>query len=271
MSVSVDVRVRPWLGFVSELVSTGMTRFPFEAVFSQVHETFECDAVTWNWADSASDFGVEFDPAFGPIPPHLTELWNSGEIIRRNGLLRWFLRTGSTAAQTLERVPSAINPPADRAFVREALEPIGGVQQLSMPYLVDPVRGRHLAIVVGRNGSDFSDDDLEVARLLQSALKALQVQADILGDANPAHPRAVPTPALTGRELSVLQLLADGYTADGIARRLGNSPRTVEKHLQNLYRKLEVNDRLRAVLVGSRHHLCRASVSDGPRRTDAPR
>jgi DNA-binding CsgD family transcriptional regulator/tetratricopeptide (TPR) repeat protein len=53
---------------------------------------------------------------------------------------------------------------------------------------------------------------------------------------------------LTIREQEVLTLLADSMTAEAIARRLGISPRTVHRHLQNLYRKLGATNRLAAVL-----------------------
>ncbi|PRY37991.1 LuxR C-terminal-related transcriptional regulator [Umezawaea tangerina] len=53
---------------------------------------------------------------------------------------------------------------------------------------------------------------------------------------------------LTQRELTVLQVLAEGLTADAIARRLDISPRTVHRHLQHLYRKLGTTDRLATVL-----------------------
>ena len=52
---------------------------------------------------------------------------------------------------------------------------------------------------------------------------------------------------LTGRELAVLALLAEGLTAEAIGRRLGVSRHTVRKHLEHLYRKLGVGDRLVAV------------------------
>ncbi|MFG1947476.1 response regulator transcription factor [Nonomuraea sp. NPDC048826] len=55
---------------------------------------------------------------------------------------------------------------------------------------------------------------------------------------------------VTGRELAVLTLLADGLTATAMGHRLGISPRTVAKHQQNLYRKLDVADRVTAVLRG---------------------
>lgn len=53
---------------------------------------------------------------------------------------------------------------------------------------------------------------------------------------------------LTNRERDVLGLLGTGQTADAVARRLGLSPRTVQKYLERVYSKLEVSDRLSAVL-----------------------
>lgn len=53
---------------------------------------------------------------------------------------------------------------------------------------------------------------------------------------------------LTRREREVLAQLATGSTAAGIGRRLQISERTVHKHLENVYAKLEVHDRLGAVL-----------------------
>lgn len=52
---------------------------------------------------------------------------------------------------------------------------------------------------------------------------------------------------LTSRERQVLELLSEGYTMRQIATRLSISPRTVETHVANLYRKLGVRTRVQAV------------------------
>jgi DNA-binding CsgD family transcriptional regulator len=52
---------------------------------------------------------------------------------------------------------------------------------------------------------------------------------------------------ITSREREVLELLSRGLLATSIASRLSLSPRTVHKHLGNIYRKLGVHDRLVAV------------------------
>ena len=60
--------------------------------------------------------------------------------------------------------------------------------------------------------------------------------------------KAVQLGVLTARERGVIMLLGDGMTAVAIAHRLCISPRTVHKHLENIYAKLGVRDRLGAVL-----------------------
>ena len=64
---------------------------------------------------------------------------------------------------------------------------------------------------------------------------------------------------LTCRELAVLHLLVEGCTAVAMAHRLGISVRTVQKHLEHVYRKLGVTDRLRAVLAAQEAGLLRDS------------
>lgn len=63
--------------------------------------------------------------------------------------------------------------------------------------------------------------------------------------------RAVPSgTGLTRREVEVLGMMAEGMLATTIASRLDVSPRTVHKHLGNVYRKLGVHDRMLAVRQG---------------------
>ncbi len=69
--------------------------------------------------------------------------------------------------------------------------------------------------------------------------------------------------SLTPRELEVLRLLAEGLLARTIAMRLSLSPRTVHHHLGSIYDKLEVRDRLAAVLKAREQGLL---LSDPHRR-----
>lgn len=63
-----------------------------------------------------------------------------------------------------------------------------------------------------------------------------------------------PLDVLTVRERELLAALADGWTNQQIAARIGISRNTVKYHLKNLYEKLDVNNRAMAVaLFMSRH------------------
>ena len=52
---------------------------------------------------------------------------------------------------------------------------------------------------------------------------------------------------LTGREIQILRLVAEGRTNASIAHALEVSPRTIAKHLEHIYRKLQVSSRAAAV------------------------
>lgn len=59
--------------------------------------------------------------------------------------------------------------------------------------------------------------------------------------------RAVASLGISGRELEVLELLAEGHSNREIADRLHVSPHTVKTHLGHLYGKLDVSRRTQAV------------------------
>ncbi|MGC3954303.1 MAG: helix-turn-helix transcriptional regulator [Propionicimonas sp.] len=91
--------------------------------------------------------------------------------------------------------------------------------------------------------------DEESQRLLHRACRPLTV---LWPRAAQAYAQQRATNAdfnITERERQVLELLARGLLATSIASRLNLSPRTVHKHLGNIYRKLGVHDRLVAVGV----------------------
>ena len=66
-----------------------------------------------------------------------------------------------------------------------------------------------------------------------------------------------PEPRLTGRELEVADLVAEGLTNHAIARRSSVAPRTAEAHVENIRRKLEVHSRAQIAAWVIEHRLRR--------------
>jgi pimeloyl-ACP methyl ester carboxylesterase/DNA-binding CsgD family transcriptional regulator len=66
---------------------------------------------------------------------------------------------------------------------------------------------------------------------------------------------ASPAPQLTGRELEVAELVAEGLTNHAIARRLSVAPRTAEAHVENIRRKLGVRSRAQIAAWVTEHRL----------------
>ncbi len=73
--------------------------------------------------------------------------------------------------------------------------------------------------------------------------------------------REMPPPkdkgALTKREVQVALLIADGLSNKEIANRLFISERTVKTHLHNIFKKINVSQRIQVALHTLRHHLNR--------------
>jgi DNA-binding CsgD family transcriptional regulator len=105
---------------------------------------------------------------------------------------------------------------------------------------------RLLRIVVARRGP-FTARDVAVADLLQRHLPAVVAHAGLRAaeEGRPA-PEALADRSLTEREREVLALVAAGRTNRDIARALFIQPRTVEKHIENICRKLGASNRAAA-------------------------
>ena len=126
----------------------------------------------------------------------------------------------------------------------EVLGPMGTPRMLAIPLRFGPHGGEGYAVT--RSGRDFCARDRDVAQALQPALVALHRRSRRRAAVGSSPPLPA-APPMTPRELDVLCLLSEGWSAQSISRRLGIRPATVRKHLEHVYAKLGTSDRLTAV------------------------
>lgn len=128
---------------------------------------------------------------------------------------------------------------------------LGTSDQAVLPLAVDRYGAQALGFA---RRDEYRERDLEILRAAQGPLLALRrflaraqrppACQDRLEGAE-AGDRSLRV--MTRREQVILTLLAEGLRARTIAERLQLSTRTVEKHLEHIYRKLGTTDRMLAV------------------------
>ena len=115
----------------------------------------------------------------------------------------------------------------------------------------DLPRGR-VALLPGSQPALFIDDPVAIARMLADFYCDGTVPDDtVLGSMESAPA----TDGLSRREVEVLRLVAAGESNAAIARRLGLSPHTVERHVANIYRKIDARGRADATAYALRQRL----------------
>lgn len=180
---------------------------------------------------------------------------------------------GSVAAQlpTLQRIATHPGPGVvvlselitrrrwhDTEVYRRCLGRIDLDDQLAC--VVDVVDGTARGITLNRRGRAFTRTDAVLLEMAAPHLAAAIRRAHASGSPYAAveitptprlrwvlPPPGPAGPRLTRREHEVLALVATGLTSRRIATRLGVSIRTVDKHLENAYRALGVDNRMAAI------------------------
>lgn len=145
---------------------------------------------------------------------------------------------------------------------RGAIDPLRRAQEVwqrvGAPYLAARIR-----LLVARAFEVLGDLDgaaleLDAARKVFAQLGAAPDLAAIEAGAAPAHAeasRARGAHGLSARELEVLLLVAAGKTNKAIARALFLSEKTVDRHVSNIFAKLNVSSRAAATAWAYRHGL----------------
>jgi DNA-binding NarL/FixJ family response regulator len=152
------------------------------------------------------------------------------------------LNLGATSGVTaIERIIG--EHPDTRVLVLSAsgehADVLAAVKAGASGYLVKSAGAEELVAAVRRTAEGYPVFTPGLAGLVLGEYRRL---AD-----GPADDRGPAVPALTGRETEVLRLVAKGLTAKRIGERLTVSHRTVESHVQNTLRKLQLHNRAQLV------------------------
>ncbi|HEU5486664.1 MAG TPA: helix-turn-helix transcriptional regulator [Microlunatus sp.] len=241
-------RVVDWLDDVLAWLREPLTEMPIERVLARLTLAFDVQCASWCRQYGTDLTEVVLRPADALLSESATLAeWQAGLHRDCHALTCWYVATPSSEPQTAGRVSSGVVRANRRAIIDRPLARLEMEQQMTIYYRRSGLRGAFFVVSRGRH--DFDDQDLLLARYVQRSLVTLDRQTQVLrGREAASEVTGTRTDLdLTGRQLAVLQLLCDGLSTRQTARHLACSPRTVEKHLQHVYRKLEVRDRVNAM------------------------
>jgi DNA-binding CsgD family transcriptional regulator len=175
-------------------------------------------------------------------PAGLFERWAA--LAYENPLVQAIGRDGDGRARRFSDVCTRAELQAT-ALYREVYVPLGVEFQIAFTLPADP--GRIVGVALSRADSDFTDDERDLLNLARPyVIQAYRnaIDHDRLRAAPAERMRGPLTDrGLTGRETDALILVAHGCSARRAAGVLGISERTVQKHLERAYRKLDAAGR----------------------------
>lgn len=214
------------------------------------------DAIPADWvalSDISPDPELIVEILEPPAPPELVAIFR--RYSHQNPLIERYARTRGGRTLRFSDVTTAEELHATELY-QQFYRPMGIEHQIAftLPHRAD----RILGVVLARRDPDFSDDErdlLDAARpFLITAYRNAISYTNLLAGRPDGD---VPTPApeieslralgMTAHQARVLQLAATGVSNTDIATHLQISQRTVQKHLQRVYRTLSVHSRAEAI------------------------
>jgi DNA-binding NarL/FixJ family response regulator len=118
------------------------------------------------------------------------------------------------------------------------------------------------AILAGATGYLLKDEKLEkIIAALEEAMEGGAPMSPIIASKamqliRGKIPQATQTNFnLTEREIEILELISNGANYNQIAERTFISPKTVRKHIENIYKKLQVHNKVDAAKVAMKNKL----------------
>lgn len=200
-------------------------------------------AVPSRWA-SLNEIGP--DRVVAVAAPDLEEKWLTlfGELGHENPLYQRWVRTLDGRAYRFSDVTTREELEATRLY-QELYVPLEVKEQIA--FTLPDVGEQLVAIALSRSDRDYSDgerDFLDRARpfIIQAYRNAI-AHSKTREHSAAALDAALVQDGLTAREAEVLRHVALGGSNRDVGARLGVSDRTVQKHLERVFRKLDVSTR----------------------------
>jgi DNA-binding CsgD family transcriptional regulator len=234
-----------WLDLVTDLVQAPLDDLPVEPLALALARSLGAVGCAFCTVAPGVVDGEIF-PRSAPLGGHRREVeqWGADSAYGAHPILVHYRATGSAALMQVADVPPRSVGPRARSAWASMAGRWGCAEQVSLPLSDDPAALR--GFVVARDRV-FSGAEMTVAGRIRRLVVGLDRQVRALAGRRP-DPAAAQDARITRRELAVLALLGDGLTAAAIGRRLDIGERTVHKHLEHVYAKLRVTDRLSAVV-----------------------
>ena len=238
-----------WLDLVASLLTTPLTEFPERQVADQFVATFGARGVAFSQRSAGTGIVQRLWPADEHFNGRRADIqtWSVRESPRAHPVLRFYLSTMQPIPLQVHDVPDTFADHRIKGAWLERASDWGTPANLAVPLHFTP--DSHTAFVLGRI-DPFDPHELALLTTLQRLLTGLTRQVTALNAVRPTpmNLMAASDARLTPRELTILGQVAQGLTAATVGRRLGIAETTVHKHLQRIYNKLDVRDRLAAVL-----------------------
>jgi DNA-binding CsgD family transcriptional regulator len=209
-----------------------------DAFLQELCELLECDSIGFNHLDSTAQrqyfsqgYAVDEGPSLimGLPYPELTDFWWEHYWTSTSSFPE---RTGSHHHVQLD---------SDFASTQERKHPLFADNGPRMMMVLPDGGGRTLRLLTGRDeGPGLTEDDRFVLLLLMPHIERMYRTRERQRNGTPVR--------LTPRQHQLVEQLRLGHTNTQIARRLGISEGTVRTHLEHVYTRLGVTNRVAAVI-----------------------
>jgi DNA-binding CsgD family transcriptional regulator len=242
---SIEARVLSLMGEVSGLLEPEAFR---DGLFLALRAELPCDFVSLNQV--APDPELNWSVSEPPVPAEYHTAFY--RLALQNPLAEWYMRTRDGRPLRFSDITTPDQLHATDLY-REVYAALGVEHQIA--FTLPSPSERIMAIALSRTREDFSDTERELLtlarpHLIQAYRNVLQfadtrLPADRARSQGPSE-QALMSLGLTVTQARVLRRIAMGCSATALAGELRIAPRTVHKHLQRIYTRLEVSGRSEA-------------------------